>query len=193
MNAKTGNATQIAAGTHHGVTASYDATNNVIKLTGTAGKQYAFSATVTDNTAGTAVPNCSFASTTAAADAVTFTYDAPSQAFLFKPSGNQALTIKNQSSVTNSVFGIDGTVKTINTQTYGYGENIIPEGGFINTFNTDYNQSNQRFGINVSFDETDGTFKIASGKTGDASSVEILFLMQIPEQRMQLRMNLIRR
>ena len=176
VNAKTGNAAQIAAGTHHGVTAAYDATNNVIKLTGTAGKDYAFSATVTDNASGNAVANCSFASTTtAAADAVTFTYDAPEGKFLFKPSNNQALTIKNQSSVTNSVFNIDGTAKTVSAQTFDYGETVIPEGGFINSFNTDYSQSNQRFGINVSFDETDGTFKIASGKTGDASSVEILF------------------
>ncbi len=107
---------------------------------------------------------------------ITVGYSAVDRTFTFEPTDNSVpLTIRNQNSTSNGVFKIDGTQKTINIVNFDYGEEVIAEGDYIRDKDADYSLSDQRFGVSVNFDETDGTFKIASGLTGDTGSVEILF------------------
>ena len=107
---------------------------------------------------------------------ITVGYSAVDRNFTFEPTDNSVpLTIRNQNSTTNGVFKIDGIQKTIDIVTFDYGEEVIAEGDYIRDRDADYSLSDQRFGVKVNFDETDGTFKIASGITGDTGSVQILF------------------
>ena len=103
-------------------------------------------------------------------------YSPADQNFRFKARDGGTVSIRTYSpnQLSNAVFDLTSTFKTVNPDTGVYSGVVIPNGGSLRSFNANYSQSDQRYGIKVEFDDTQQVFKILSGTTGDASSVEIL-------------------
>jgi flagellar hook-basal body protein len=100
---------------------------------------------------------------------VTVDYDPVAQSFTFKPadSAKHSIELTSANGTSDELFGLSAIPVTADGSTGNYGKNVIPNGLPI------VDVGNQRYGTTVTFDETKGTFNIASGTTGDTSSVTI--------------------
>ena len=98
---------------------------------------------------------------------VTAGYDPVLQTFTFKTT-NTGLDIYASASTANDLLDLALTEKTINADTGGWGTRVIPNGDLLLA------KKDQRYGVSVAFDETTQTFSIASGGTGDTSSIEVM-------------------
>ncbi len=99
---------------------------------------------------------------------VTVSYDPVRQSFAFKAKDEQAITIRSVQS-RNDLFGLTSTEISVDPEKGGtWGSTVLPQGLF-----TIENEADHRYGIEVKFDETNKTFAISSGTTGDTSSIKI--------------------
>ena len=99
--------------------------------------------------------------------AVTVGYDPVRQTFTFKPDDEVDVSIRSYTTSRNELFGLTDVESTIDSDTGTWGKTILPNGGMI------VSSEDQRFGVEVKFDETKGEFTISSGTTGDTSSISI--------------------
>jgi len=105
-----------------------------------------------------------------AIDAITVSYDEASRGFKFNQLGTsesarRTIAIRATTNK-NEVFGIS-TAATNLDASGGYGSYVGANGNFIRP------ASQQRFGLKVEFDSVKQTFSIASGTTGDASTIKL--------------------
>jgi len=105
-----------------------------------------------------------------AIDAITVSYDEASRGFKFNQLGTAESARKTiairATTNKNEVFGIS-TAATNLDATGGYGSYVGANGNFIRP------ASQQRFGLKVEFDSVKQTFSIASGTTGDTSTIKL--------------------
>ncbi len=127
---------------------------------------------VTANAANAAF-NLTKSPTTAAKtaiDAITVSYDEASRGFKFKQLGTAESAQKTiairATTNNNEVLGLSTAATTLDT-TGGYGSYVGANGNFIRP------ASQQRFGLKVEFDSVKQTFAIASGTTGDSSTIKL--------------------
>ena len=127
---------------------------------------------VTANAANAAF-NLTKSATTAAKtaiDAITVSYDEASRGFKFKQLGTAESAQKTiairATTNNNEVLGLSTAATTLDA-TGGYGSYVGPNGNFIRP------ASQQRYGLKVEFDSVKQTFSIASGTTGDTSTIKL--------------------
>ena len=127
---------------------------------------------VTANAANAAF-NLTKSPTTAAKtaiDAITVSYDEASRGFKFKQLGTAESAQKTiairATTNNNEVLGLSTAATTLDA-TGGYGSYVGANGNFIRP------ASQQRFGLKVEFDSVKQTFSIASGTTGDTSTIKL--------------------
>lgn len=101
------------------------------------------------------------------------TYDAVAGSFAFDGRSNDQLFLGSASGGRNELFGLELVPTAVDSDTGLYGSVVYPNGDEI------LERSQQRYGIKVTFNDTDRTFEISSGKTGDESSVKISDASQI--------------
>ncbi len=95
-------------------------------------------------------------------------FDPVLKSFTFKTSQpSSELVLSSATSNTNELFNLSTGETRPNTTTGAYPADMIPRGDLILA------ADEQRLGITVSFDDTARHFQIASGTTGDTSSVQI--------------------
>jgi flagellar hook-basal body protein len=99
--------------------------------------------------------------------AVTVGYDPVRQTFTFKPDDEFDVSIRSYTTSRNELFGLTDVESTVDPDTGTWGKSILPNGSMI------VSSEDQRFGVEVKFDETKGEFTISSGTTGDTSSISI--------------------
>ena len=99
--------------------------------------------------------------------AVTVGYDPVRQTFTFKPDDEVDVSIRSYTTSRNDLFGLSDVESTIDPDTGTWGKSVLPNGSMI------VSAEDQRFGVEVKFDETTGEFTISSGTTGDTSSISI--------------------
>ena len=127
---------------------------------------------VTANAANAAF-NLTKSATTAAKtaiDAITVSYDEATRGFKFKQLGTAESAQKTiairATTNNNEVLGLSTAATTLDA-TGGYGSYVGANGNFIRP------ASQQRFGLKVEFDSVKQTFSIASGTTGDTSTIKL--------------------
>jgi len=98
---------------------------------------------------------------------VNVTYDAVAGSFAFNGRPNDQLLLGSASSGRNDLFGLEIVPTAVDSKTGLYGATVFPNGNEI------LERSQQRYGIKVTFNDSDRTFEISSGRTGDESSVKI--------------------
>ena len=98
---------------------------------------------------------------------VTVGYDPVRQTFTFKPDDEVDVSIRSYTTSRNDLFGLSDVESTIDPDTGSWGKSVLPNGSMI------VSAEDQRFGVEVKFDETTGEFTISSGTTGDTSSISI--------------------
>ena len=114
-------------------------------------------------------------STPGAAAPVSARYSSSAQTLLFSNLGGTEVAVKAfGTSISNELFDLTGSYAVVNAETGSYGGRVIANGATIRESNSNYALSDQRYGIQVRFDDTTGVFSILSGTTGDTSSVEIV-------------------
>ncbi|MEY3653683.1 MAG: Flagellar hook protein FlgE [Pseudomonadota bacterium] len=123
--------------------------------------------------AANAAFNLTKSATTAAKtaiDAITVSYDEASRGFKFKQLGTAESAQKTiairATTNNNEVLGLSTAATTLDA-TGGYGSYVGPNGNFIRP------ASQQRYGLKVEFDSVKQTFSIASGTTGDTSTIKL--------------------
>jgi len=127
---------------------------------------------VTANAANAAFNLTKTATTAAkvAIDAITVSYDEATRGFKFKQLGTAESAQKTiairATTNNNEVLGLSTAATTLDA-TGGYGSYVGPNGNFIRP------ASQQRFGLKVEFDSVKQTFSIASGTTGDTSTIKL--------------------
>lgn len=99
--------------------------------------------------------------------AVTVGYDPVRQTFTFKASGDTAVAIRSATTARNDLFGLTAVETAVDGTTGSWGAAVLPNGANI------IDSSDQRYGVEVRFDEANNTFTISSGSTGDTSSIQI--------------------
>ena len=99
--------------------------------------------------------------------AIEVAYDAVNGSFSFNGRSNDQLFLGSASSGRNELFGLELVPTAVDTDTGLYGSVVYPNGDEI------LDRDQQRYGIKVTFNDTDRTFDISSGRTGDESSVKI--------------------
>ena len=88
--------------------------------------------------------------------------------FTFGSAQNDQVSLQSaQEATENELFGLGLQPTSVDADTDLYGSGFYPNGDEIRT------QADQRYGIKVDFDDTTKTFNIASGTTGDESTVKI--------------------
>jgi len=98
---------------------------------------------------------------------VTVGYDPVRQTFTFKPRDEVDVSIRSYTTARNELFGLSDVESTIDPDTGTWGKSVLPNGSLI------MSAEDQRYGVEVKFDETTGEFLISSGTTGDTSSISI--------------------
>jgi flagellar hook-basal body protein len=98
---------------------------------------------------------------------VTVGYDPVRQTFTFKPDDEVDVSIRSFTTSRNDLFGLSDVESTIDPDTGTWGKSVLPNGSMV------VSAEDQRFGVEVKFDETTGEFTISSGTTGDTSSISI--------------------
>ena len=105
-----------------------------------------------------------------AIDAITVSYDEATRGFKFKQLGTAESAQKTiairATTNNNEVLGLSTAATTLDA-TGGYGSYVGANGNFIRP------ASQQRFGLKVEFDSVKQTFSIASGTTGDTSTIKL--------------------
>jgi flagellar hook-basal body protein len=99
--------------------------------------------------------------------AIEVAYDAVNGSFSFNGRSNDQLFLGSASSGRNELFGLELVPTAVDADTGLYGSVVYPNGDEI------LDRDQQRYGIKVTFNDTDRTFDISSGRTGDESSVKI--------------------
>ena len=94
-------------------------------------------------------------------------YDPVRQSFTFKAAEDVEVSIRSYTTSKNDLFGLTDVETTVDPATGTWGKSVLPNGAQI------VDPEDQRFGVEVKFDETKGVFSISSGTTGDASSITI--------------------
>jgi len=109
-------------------------------------------------------------STKSAIDAITVSYDEATRGFKFKQLGTSESAQKTiairATTNNNEVLGLTTAATTLDA-TGGYGSYVGANGNFIRP------ATQQRFGLKVEFDSVKQTFSIASGTTGDTSTIKL--------------------
>jgi len=98
---------------------------------------------------------------------VTVGYDPVRQTFSFKSNNEEPIAIRSATLARNELFGLTSVAATVDAATGTWGYTVLPNGPTI--IDTD----DQRYGIEVKFDEANNSFTISSGTTGDESSIAI--------------------
>ena len=98
---------------------------------------------------------------------VTVGYDPVRQTFTFKPDDEVDVSIRSYTTARNELFGLSDVESTVDPDTGTWGKSVLPNGSLI------MSAEDQRYGVEVKFDETTGEFLISSGTTGDTSSISI--------------------
>jgi flagellar hook-basal body protein len=94
-------------------------------------------------------------------------YDPVRQSFTFKTDEDVEVSIRSYTTSKNDLFGLTDVETTVDPATGTWGKSVLPNGVQI------VDAEDQRFGVEVKFDETKGVFSISSGTTGDTSSITI--------------------
>ena len=106
---------------------------------------------------------------------VAVSYDYANRMFKFVPSNATRTVTLSTASGSNALFGLGVTPVTLNTTDYTYTDSngqpttVLPNGSMIRA------ESQQRYGITVSYDGAQEVFSIRSGSTGDESEIVVDF------------------
>ena len=98
---------------------------------------------------------------------VTVGYDPVRQTFTFKAAGDTSVGIRSATLARNELFGLTSVENMVDASTGTWGAAVLPNGAAV------IDAADQRYGVEVKFDETNNSFTISSGMTGDTSSIEI--------------------
>jgi flagellar hook-basal body protein len=98
---------------------------------------------------------------------ITVGYDPVRQTFTFKPEDDVDVSIRSYNTARNDLFGLTEIPTTLDPDTGAWGRSVLPNGGLV------MSSEDQRYGVEVKFDEVTGEFAISSGTTGDTSSISI--------------------
>ena len=98
---------------------------------------------------------------------ITVGYNPVKRSFTFKASNDAAISLQAPGLIKNDLFDLPTAKVAVDPLTGTYGATVTPNGGTI------LDPLDHRYGVNVSFDETNGTFNISSSTTGDTSSIKI--------------------
>ena len=94
-------------------------------------------------------------------------YDSVRGSFTFNGDEDDVIRLASASSGRNELFGLEIVPTAVDPSTGTYGAVVLPNGNEV------LSNADQRYGIKVSFNDTDRIFEISSGTTGDTSSVKI--------------------
>jgi len=100
-------------------------------------------------------------------DALTVSYDAVNRSFAFKSGEEEKIYLTSATNASNELFGLNANFTEVDLESGLYGADMPPNGVSILA------AKDQRYGIEVSFDDTNSRFTVASGTTGDTSSITI--------------------
>ncbi len=108
------------------------------------------------------------------ADYLTVSYDPAKQNFIFDTLSGGSVSVKAfGDDVSNALFDLTSSFKAVDPDSQTYSGIVWPNGDTVRTSNLNYDDSDQRYGIQVEFDDTTRAFIIKSGTTGDDASVTI--------------------
>jgi len=94
-------------------------------------------------------------------------YDPVRQSFTFKSPTDESIEIRSFNESNSQLFGLSKDWVSVDESNGTWGAKVLPQGDFL------VQPENRRYGIEVKFDETNLSFTISSGVTGDTSSIEI--------------------
>lgn len=94
-------------------------------------------------------------------------YNPVEGSYTFDGQEDDVIRLGSASSGRNELFGLEIVPTAVDATTGTYGATVLPNGREI------LSAADQRYGITVSFNDTDRVFEIASGTTGDTSSVKV--------------------
>ena len=94
-------------------------------------------------------------------------YDQVAGSFTFNGEEDDVIRLGSASSGRNELFGLEIVPTAVDQTTGTYGAVVLPNGREM------LSKADQRYGIKVTFNDTDRTFEVSSGTTGDQSSVKI--------------------
>jgi len=100
-------------------------------------------------------------------DALTVSYDAVNRSFAFKAREEEKVYLTSATNASNELFGLNANFTEVDLESGLYGADMPPNGVSVLA------AKDQRYGIEVSFDDTNSRFTVASGTTGDTSSITI--------------------
>jgi len=100
-------------------------------------------------------------------ESVTVSYDPANKSFKFLSSLGKEIQLRAVGDSDNELFGLGTDFTSVDTATGLYGADLIPNGALVRP------ADDQRYGIKVSFDDASNRFSIASGTTGDLSSIRL--------------------
>ena len=98
---------------------------------------------------------------------ITVGYSALKGSFTFTSSNGDAISLDSATNSNNALFGLTTAKTAVDPTTGTYGTTVLPNGATI------LDPADQRYGINVTFDDTNNKFTISSGSSGDTSSIKI--------------------
>ena len=98
---------------------------------------------------------------------ITVGYNPVKRSFTFKSSNDAVISLQAPGLIKNDLFDLPTAKVAVDPLTGTYGATVTPNGGTI------LDPLDHRYGVNVTFDETKGTFNISSSTTGDTSSIKI--------------------
>ncbi|MEY3580321.1 MAG: Flagellar hook protein FlgE [Pseudomonadota bacterium] len=98
---------------------------------------------------------------------ITVGYNPVKRSFTFKASNDAVISLQAPGQIKNELFDLPTAKVAVDPLTGTYGATVTPNGGTI------LDPLDHRYGINVTFEETSGTFNISSSSTGDTSSIKI--------------------
>lgn len=98
---------------------------------------------------------------------ITVGYNPVKRSFTFKSSDESTISLQAPGLIKNDLFDLPTAKVAIDPLTGTYGATVTPNGTTI------LDPADHRYGVSVTFDETNGTFNISSSTTGDTSSIKI--------------------
>ncbi|MCX7209498.1 MAG: flagellar hook-basal body complex protein [Burkholderiales bacterium] len=98
---------------------------------------------------------------------ITVGYNPVKRSFTFKASNDAVISLQAPGQIKNELFDLPTAKVAVDPLTGTYGATVTPNGSTI------LDPLDHRYGINVTFEETSGTFNISSSSTGDTSSIKI--------------------
>jgi flagellar hook-basal body protein len=100
-------------------------------------------------------------------DALEVNYDFVNRSFAFKARDEEVVYLASATNATNELFSLSANPTPADLETGLYGADMPPNGASL------YPEREQRYGVRFNFDDTNSRFTVASGSTGDASSISI--------------------